>query len=38
VEVGTELTDNQKKYKEAVKAKNGSMPAFVVVENLFENL
>lgn len=34
----TPLTDNQKKYKEAVKAKNGSMPAFVDIENLFENL
>jgi hypothetical protein len=38
VKEGTELTDNQKKYKEAVKAKNGSMPAFTPIENLFENL
>jgi hypothetical protein len=38
VDEGTELTDNQKKYKEAVKAKNGSMPAFAEIKNLFENL
>jgi len=33
----TPLTDNQRKYKEAVKAKNGSLPAFPAIENLFEN-
>jgi hypothetical protein len=34
----TPLTNNQLKYKEAVKSKNGSMPAFPSITNLFENL
>ncbi|MCF0069491.1 hypothetical protein LZD49_03350 [Dyadobacter sp. CY261] len=38
VEPGTELTDKQVKYREAVKAKNGSFPGFRATENLFENL
>ncbi|GGN12067.1 hypothetical protein GCM10010967_55040 [Dyadobacter beijingensis] len=35
---GTALTDRQAKYREAVKAKNGSFPGFRATENLFENL
>jgi hypothetical protein len=35
---GTALTDKQKQYREAVKAKNGSFPGFPKTENLFENL
>ncbi len=33
----TPLTDNQKKYKEAVRAKNGAVAEFQVIGNLFEN-
>lgn len=38
VSLGTPLTNNQLKYKEAVKAKNGSMPPLPSITNLFENL
>ncbi len=35
---GTALTDKQARYKEAVKAKNGSFPGFSRTDDLFENL
>ncbi len=38
VAVGTALSEKQMKYKEAVKAKNGSFPGFPKTDNLFENL
>jgi hypothetical protein len=38
VAVGTALSEKQMKYKEAVKAKNGSFPGFPQTDNLFENL
>lgn len=38
VAVGTALSEKQMKYKEAVKAKNGSFSGFSKTDNLFENL
>lgn len=35
---GTALTDKQTRYREAVKAKNGSFPGFTATNDLFENL
>jgi hypothetical protein len=35
---GTALTDKQTRYREAVKAKNGSFPGFSATNDLFENL
>ncbi|MGG7665683.1 hypothetical protein [Dyadobacter sp. BHUBP1] len=35
---GTALTDKQIRYREAVKAKNGSFPGFSATNDLFENL
>jgi len=35
---GSALSDSQIKYREAVKAKNGSFPHFQSVDNLFENI
>jgi hypothetical protein len=35
---GTALTDKQARYREAVKAKNGSFPGFSATDDLFENL
>ncbi|MGV3599756.1 MAG: hypothetical protein ACO1N1_01070, partial [Dyadobacter fermentans] len=35
---GTELTERQIRYREAVQAKNGSFTGFTATENLFENL
>ena len=35
---GTALTDKQTRYREAVKAKNGSFPGFSATGDLFENL
>lgn len=38
VDPGTALTDKQTRYREAVKAKNGSFPGFSATNDLFENL
>jgi hypothetical protein len=35
---GTALTDKQARYREAVRAKNGSFPGFSATDDLFENL
>lgn len=35
---GTALTDKQARYREAVKAKNGSFPGFSATDDLFKNL
>ncbi|SOD89701.1 hypothetical protein [Spirosoma fluviale] len=35
---GTPLTESQQDYRNVIKAKNGSMPSFPVIQNLFENL
>lgn len=35
---GTILTDKQARYREAVKAKNGSFPGFAATDDLFQNL